>query len=74
MITTHTLKVYYPYWIQDSNKISYILIMYTFTYLDENHKNYLEDKLKFYDIEHSNLTHINVVNQESILIIKTNLI
>jgi hypothetical protein len=46
--------------------------MYTFTYLDENHKNYLEDKLNFYGINHSNLIHINLVNQESTLIIKTN--
>jgi hypothetical protein len=46
--------------------------MYNFTYLDENHKNYLKDKLNFYDIEHSNLTHINVVNEASTLIIKTN--
>lgn len=46
--------------------------MHAFAYLDDNHKNYLEDKLNFYKIDHGNLIQINQVNEPSTLIVKTN--
>lgn len=46
--------------------------MHAFAYLDDNHKNYLEDKLNFYKIDHGNLIQINQVNEPATLIVKTN--
>lgn len=41
-------------------------------YTDDEHKSYLEDKLKFYEVENLNLVHLNDASRDSILIVKTN--
>ena len=46
--------------------------MTTFIFLDEEHKNYLKEKLSFYEVIDYNLSKINDVTTPSTLLIKTN--